>query len=215
MTKTKKDTDKNSPAHRWGSNTRKDSAESGRDIILDAAVACYEKKGIAGTTIDDIASLAKISRRTVYRYFPNKQSIIQEIVDEQAAEFFKGMDNSVKQFSNGFLESLKNCMLYTIENGPKAPGHELLLGKTNASISSQHYFNSENIYQYWDTLLRPSFEQALKARELATDISFDDLMSWSARIIYSYIQFPEPLEKIEKQIDHFLLRNLQNQRTSE
>ena len=210
MTKTNKKSDKTSPSQRWGSNTRKDSSETGRDIILNAAVACYQEKGIAGTTIDDIASVAKISRRTVYRYFPNKQSIIQEIVDEQAAEFFQGMDDSVKQFSSNFLESLKNCMLYTIENGPKAPGHELLLGTTNASISSQHYFNSENIYHYWDNLLRPPFEQAQIKGDIASDIDFDDLMSWSARMIYSYIQLPEPLEKIEQQIDRFLLRNLQN-----
>ncbi len=193
---------------RWGSNTRKDCPASGRDIILNAAVSCYQNKGIAGTTIDDIATEAKISRRTVYRYFANKQSIIQAIVDEQAAEFFQRMDNTVSQFSANFPERLKNCILYTIENGPKTPGHELLLGSDNAAISSQHYFNSENTYRYWDDLLREPFEQAVNKGEIVTGIEFGDLMSWAGRIVLSYIQFPDTPETIERQIELFLLRNL-------
>ena len=193
---------------RWGSNTRKDRPETGRDIILNATVACYQQKGIAGTTIEDIAAEAKISRRTVYRYFANKQEIIQAIVDEQAEAFFNKMDDSIKVFSTNFSNSLKKCMLYTIENGPKAPGHELLLGKTNASISSQHYFGSTNIYHYWEKLLRPPFEAAQKRGEIANDIDFDALMSWSARLIYSFIEFPEEISVIESQIDRFLLSNL-------
>lgn len=195
---------------RWGSNTRKDSPESGQDVILNAAIECYQKKGVTNTTIHDIATQAKISRRTVYRYFPNKQHIIQAVVDEQAQEFFCMMDKTISDFSVNFLERLKNCMLYAIENGPKTPGHKLMLGGNNAAISSRHYFSSKSINSNWEALLRPSFEQAIKSGEFHKDVKFNDLMAWSARIIYSYIQFPDTQENIERQVDFFLLRNLRD-----
>ena len=199
---------KKQKTQRWGSNTRKDSQETGRDIILNAAIDCYQHKGITGTTIDDIAAEAKISRRTVYRYFANKQEIIQAIVDEQAEVFFKEMEQALQLFSGDFIASLKTCMLYTIENGPKAPGHELLLGKTNASASSHHYFNSTNISAYWTDLLYPSFKEAQSKGEISPDIDFAELMKWSARLIYSFIQLPEDPGVIERQIERFLLRSL-------
>lgn len=193
---------------RWGDNTRRDDTSSGRETILSAAINCYKNNGIAGTTVDDIANEAKITRRTVYRYFPNKQAIVQAVVEEQAGTFFRGMRRSVNRSADDFASLLKNCMVYSIKNGPRTPGHQLLLGKNNASTSAQYYLSSAAIYEQWAGILRAPFDQAIVAGEIARDIDFDDLISFCGRFIHSYIQFPADMASIKKQIDSFLLRSL-------
>ena len=44
------------------------SAAEARELLLDATERCFERYGIAKTTIDDIADEAGVSRGTVYRY---------------------------------------------------------------------------------------------------------------------------------------------------
>jgi AcrR family transcriptional regulator len=48
-----------------------------REQILDAALACFARKGFHETTIQDIASEAGLSHGALYRYFPSKDDIIE------------------------------------------------------------------------------------------------------------------------------------------
>ncbi|MFC7922087.1 TetR/AcrR family transcriptional regulator [Streptomyces cinereoruber] len=48
--------------------------------ILDAATAVFLDKGYAGTSMDDIAKLAAVSKQTVYKHFSDKEKLFAEIV---------------------------------------------------------------------------------------------------------------------------------------
>ena len=52
---------------------------STQERILRAAYDCFEQYGIGKTTIENIASRAKVSRPTVYKYYPSKDAILDEI----------------------------------------------------------------------------------------------------------------------------------------
>ena len=82
----KKNTEPNT--RRWGTGGRVDNPEQGAARILAAAKQCYTKSGVASATIDNIAERAGVSRRTVYRYFDNKEAIILAVVEDQAKPFF-------------------------------------------------------------------------------------------------------------------------------
>lgn len=47
-----------------------------RLAIRDAAMRLFADKGFGGTTIDEIASAAEVSRATVFSYFPTKEDIV-------------------------------------------------------------------------------------------------------------------------------------------
>ena len=50
-----------------------------RDTLLDvsdAAIDLFERKGVQGTTVDDIAHAAGISQRTFFRYYPTKEHAV-------------------------------------------------------------------------------------------------------------------------------------------
>lgn len=59
-----------------------------RDRILDAATKCFLHLGIAKTTMHDVARLAELSRGTVYRYFPDRRSLIDATVKRRAQRYY-------------------------------------------------------------------------------------------------------------------------------
>lgn len=48
--------------------------------ILDAATTVFLSKGYSGTSMDDIAKLAAVSKQTVYKHFADKEKLFAEIV---------------------------------------------------------------------------------------------------------------------------------------
>ena len=47
--------------------------------IIDAAIDLFQKNGFQGTSMDAIAQLAQVSKRTVYNHFPSKQELFEHI----------------------------------------------------------------------------------------------------------------------------------------
>lgn len=62
------------------------SREERRQQILDATLRCVRRSGFHGASMADIATEAKMSVGVIYRYFANKEAIIEAIVANDLAE---------------------------------------------------------------------------------------------------------------------------------
>ncbi|MFE7620885.1 TetR/AcrR family transcriptional regulator C-terminal domain-containing protein [Streptomyces sp. NPDC057496] len=51
-----------------------------RRAIMEAATSAFMSKGYSGTSMDDIAKLAAVSKQTVYKHFSDKEKLFAEIV---------------------------------------------------------------------------------------------------------------------------------------
>jgi TetR/AcrR family transcriptional repressor of mexJK operon len=67
-----------------------------RRAILDAATAAFLRNGYLGTSMDEIAAEAEVSKQTVYRQFGDKEALFTEIVlgtiDQVGEPFFAGIE---------------------------------------------------------------------------------------------------------------------------
>jgi len=63
--------------------------EKSREKILKAALELFSEKGYKGTSINDIAKEAGISKGLAYNYFKNKQQILEAVFQILIAEFSK------------------------------------------------------------------------------------------------------------------------------
>jgi TetR/AcrR family transcriptional repressor of nem operon len=52
-------------------------------IVEEAAVLIHER-GVAGTTLDDVKAAAEVSGSQLYHYFPDKDDLVQAVIDYQA-----------------------------------------------------------------------------------------------------------------------------------
>jgi len=51
-----------------------------RDAIVQAAIAEFREHGFAGTSMDRVAAVAEVSKRTVYNHFPSKEELFEAIL---------------------------------------------------------------------------------------------------------------------------------------
>lgn len=65
-------------------------SERKRKEILTAAVSLFTEKGYEGTSVDDIAREAGVSKQTVYSHYNNKQTLFALAVEKKCRE--SGMD---------------------------------------------------------------------------------------------------------------------------
>lgn len=59
----------------------KEEAQETRSQILDAAEQAFYERGVARTTLADIAALAGVTRGAIYWYFSNKSDLLQALLD--------------------------------------------------------------------------------------------------------------------------------------
>lgn len=62
--------------------TREDQRRSTRRRIIDAARACFYEQGTAEVSMEQIARAAQVGRATLYLHFPNKDSILLELLSQ-------------------------------------------------------------------------------------------------------------------------------------
>jgi len=75
--------------------------------IVDAAEILFAQKGIAETTMDDIAAEAELSKGTLYLYFKSKEELQWE-VSLRGANFLKLIMEKTIDHKLSALENLKN-----------------------------------------------------------------------------------------------------------
>ena len=69
--------------------------------LLDAALALFVEKGFAATRSEEVASLAGVSKGTLYLYYPSKEELFKAVVRQnltkligEGAEFVAGFEGS-------------------------------------------------------------------------------------------------------------------------
>ena len=55
-----------------------------RARIVQEAAALIHERGVAGTTLDDVKVAAEVSGSQMYHYFPDKNDLVQAVIDYQA-----------------------------------------------------------------------------------------------------------------------------------
>lgn len=77
-----------------------------KDRILDAALDVFSDKGFHLATVDEIAERAGVGKGTLYRYFPNKEGLFNELVrlqledlEMQAGKVLDGHDDVLTMIS--------------------------------------------------------------------------------------------------------------------
>src|SRR4030088_41444 len=87
-------------------------AGSVRERILEATYACVARYGLAKTTVEDAAREGRVSRATVYRYFPGgRDQLIGDAVTWEAARFFARLSIAIAQAPD-FPSLLEEALIF-------------------------------------------------------------------------------------------------------
>jgi AcrR family transcriptional regulator len=80
---------------------------SREDAIVGAALSMFARKGVAGATMQDVATAAGLSAGAIYRYFPGKEQLVEAVFERIGesdrllfAELAEGMQSSGEALAN-------------------------------------------------------------------------------------------------------------------
>ncbi len=97
---------------------------STRDRLVTAAFDLYGSQGFERTTVDQIASVAGVSRATYFRYFPNKESVVfpqhEAIADAVAARLDASRSDSRGDVGKALHEAAAIVLRHYLAEGELA-----------------------------------------------------------------------------------------------
>ena len=71
--------------------------EKRKEDIFRAAVWCFNKKGYYETTLDAIATKAKVSKGSIYYYFKSKKELFLELFHYRVNKYFDQLKDYIKE----------------------------------------------------------------------------------------------------------------------
>jgi TetR/AcrR family acrAB operon transcriptional repressor len=87
----------------------KEDTEKTRETLLDAAEAVFLEKGVAATTLEDIARTAGMTRGAVYWHFDNKQDVFDAMHERVKLPLDQSYEH-VQNAENPFLALKEHCL---------------------------------------------------------------------------------------------------------
>jgi AcrR family transcriptional regulator len=159
-----------------GQERRGDTETRGR--ILEAAIACFTQFGNDKTTLNDVARVAGLSRQTIYRYFPDRAALLEEVDAYEARQLFEDVERmgadapTLEVFLARLIENR-----VTLHNRYRVRQHLLEhdLGLFNSMMLSRER-QANRIRE----LVIPRLARARDRRELRPDIDVSEAAEWIA-----------------------------------
>src|SRR5271169_3925594 len=164
-----------------------DDRSSTRVRIVDGALRCLARQGIAKTTVDDIARSAGLSRATLYRTFPGgKEAAVAAMVETEVARLFSSLAVVMGEATDledvlvaGMVETARwlrshGALGYLLEHEPGAILPFLTFGELDRLL----FVAGDLAAPFFARWLEP--EQSSRAAE------------WAVRIVLAYCSDPSP-----------------------
>src|SRR5438874_7344095 len=112
-----------------------------RQQLLNVARALFAEKGFEGTSIDEIALRANVSKPVVYEHFGGKEGLYAVVVDREMSALLDGITASLTRMTNNRsrlrIERVALALLTYIEE--RTDGFRILIRDSPAAITSGTY----------------------------------------------------------------------------
>lgn len=144
-----------------GDSERSTMTEARRQAILDAALACFSRKGFTETTMEDIRKLSGASTGSIYHHFSNKELLARALYLEgrsslhtalsvalAANSLREGIEAIVHAYLSWFEQhdDLGQYMLQAGESEYLSAYIKVLRQKTRTTLPNENL--SEHLYQW-------------------------------------------------------------------
>ncbi|WP_374024609.1 TetR/AcrR family transcriptional regulator [Mycobacterium sp. HNNTM2301] len=155
-----------------------------RDQILEAANECFTQLGIQRTSVQDVARKANVSRGTVYRYFEDRNVLIDAAIEFGAQRFYREVASAMAK---------KNTLAEQVGAMAQTHARILLDHRTRNRLMADDAELMRHLISDGDTAVRrstnflePYVRAARERGEVGTDVDVTAASEWLARIVWSF-----------------------------
>lgn len=183
-----------------------------RRKIISVAMKLFEQQGFSNTTMEQIAEVADVARKTLYNYFPVKEAI--------ADEYVKGISNHLAQELSAKLQNLPdtrsrlfnalNNAYGWVELNPELTGIVLAYRFKTTYQASKNYpgLGNEPEERGTQRIIAEIIQQGQQAGEIRSDVQLKLLVRYidllRGTIVWEWLQDTsgfELREEISRMVD--------------
>lgn len=160
-----------------------DRSTATRTRILDAALQCVERWGLAKTSLEDVAAAAGLSRATVYRHFPGgREQLISDTVTYEVGNFLEGLGAAMADDSG-----LAAKLAHGLQHGHRAIDEHKLLHQILSTEPEALLKELARTGPSMMNAVRESIAEDLRHERLQPGTDVDEAADYLTRVFLSYL----------------------------
>lgn len=161
-----------------------------RGVIISAAFACFRTRGLAKTTMVDIAREADVSRSTVYDYFKDKETVVEACAEAASQRFYRNMAKAIDRHGGSTLEGrlVRAAVFVTQARQVVEPEVYFDAGEVNLMLTK----NAATLLRECVEFLAPYVSAAKVTGEVRSDLDVTPAAEWFSRMLFSLFTTPSP-----------------------
>ncbi len=145
-----------------------------RARIVEEAAALIHERGVAATTLEDVKAAAEVSGSQLYHYFPDKDELVQAVIDYQA-DTIVGNNRRALGSAKG-LEAWRNMLITGVRSNEGKGGCALgSLGGQLAESDPEARALIAAGFDHWAAAISDGLRALHADGKLPSDIDLDDL----------------------------------------
>jgi AcrR family transcriptional regulator len=149
--------------------------ERTRARIVEGAARLIHERGVAGTTLDDVKAAAEVSGSQLYHYFPDKEELVQAVIDFQAETIVNNQRHANLGSVKG-LRAWRNMVVAQARDTQAKGGCPLgSLGGQLAESDPEARALIAAGFEQWSTAISDGLRTLHADGRLPSDIDPDDL----------------------------------------
>lgn len=156
-------------------NEKRLKSEDRKRSIIQAALPLFAAKGVEGTTTKQIAQAAKVSEALLYKHFPSKESLYEQIQEFMCSQAGMAASELVKMPCNtNSMIHVLYATLYLIYIGAESEEERQI---TSRLLSFSMLEDGDLMRTFLDNRFRvwiPQIIELMKAAQEAGDLDADD-----------------------------------------
>ena len=153
------------------------------DRILDAAEACLQRMGLRRASMGDVAAEAGLSRGSVYRYFPDRESLVDAVIERVAERFVAASIPAVDR-RRTLAGQVGEAAAFINAHRSAPPS------RTDALLATLMTARIHRMVDRWVEFWLPRLAEAQARGELRPGLDHRQAAEWIVRLMLSFAIMP-------------------------
>lgn len=147
------------------------------DRIIEATVKCFRRFGINKTSMDDIARAAKVSRPTIYRYFPSRNHLAIEVLVREIRDHTRLVVPVIDEHAYP-PRALTEGIIFDIATAREHPYTSIIVSDAGAELLSSVAGSEDAMLAAMSEQWLPALSRWREDGYLRADLKMDDVLMW-------------------------------------
>lgn len=165
------------------------NTQAAPEKIIEAARACFSQFGVRKTAMEDIAREAGVSRGTVYRYFPDKETLFQAVSTEETVKFLDQMRHETSRLRS-FSAKIERVVLLVDQFLHENPMNSAMARTDPDAFATALTTNARGLLALSVAEIEPMARAAVEAGELRAGLDTRRASEWVVRMVFSLVSTP-------------------------